>query len=152
MAKTTQMSTTESTWTKTRTATAVSTAQSTQSPMPKISASVTPVSPLQSLRLKLVARYSYFPIIALFPIEFWIHWNLRNLQAGKDAHGMRGEYCMDEQYRTDSNGRGPFNPRDQCEKSFHNHDKDQCCGIYPNRYPYDSNFRECCQTGKISHN
>ena len=56
---------------------------------------------------------------------------------------------MDESFRTTTNGKGPFNPRDQCEKAFHDHDKDQCCGLYPNRYPYDSNFRECCQTGKF---
>ena len=60
---------------------------------------------------------------------------------------MYGEHCMDEQYRTD-NGGGSFNPRQQCDKQFHGHEKNQCCGKYPNRYPYDDNFRECCQTGK----
>ena len=61
---------------------------------------------------------------------------------------MYGEHCMDDQYRT-TNGGGSFNPRKQCDKQFHGHEKDQCCGRYPNRYPYDENFKECCQTGKI---
>lgn len=59
---------------------------------------------------------------------------------------MYGEHCMDDQYRT-TNGGGSFNPRKQCDKQFHGHEKDQCCGRYPNRYPYDENFKECCQTG-----
>ena len=61
---------------------------------------------------------------------------------------MRGEYCMDEQYRTPT-GNGNFNSRKQCEKIHHDHDKDKCCGVYPDRYPYDSNFKECCQTGRV---
>ena len=59
---------------------------------------------------------------------------------------MYGEHCMDDQYRT-TNGGGNFNPRKQCDKQFHGHEKDQCCGRYPNRYPYDEDFKECCQTG-----
>jgi hypothetical protein len=56
-----------------------------------------------------------------------------------------GEHCMDpDQYKT-INGGGPFNPKTQCEKKFHDHEKDHCCGIYPNRYPYDPNFNECCR-------
>jgi len=62
-----------------------------------------------------------------------------------------GAYCMDEQWRTDS-GKvlgtqtdGSFEPHSQCEKKKMDHTKDECCGIYPNRYPYDSNFKECCQ-------
>jgi hypothetical protein len=59
---------------------------------------------------------------------------------------------MNEQWRTTSgnvlgtSNSGTFKPKTQCEKNFHDHTKDKCCGIYPNRYPYDSNFKECCQT------
>jgi hypothetical protein len=64
--------------------------------------------------------------------------------AGRDD--MYGEYCMDEKYRTGTGG-GSFDPRAQCDKQFHGHDKSKCCGIYPNRYPYDPEFKECCQHG-----
>lgn len=32
------------------------------------------------------------------------------------------------------------------KKTFHDHDKDKCCGFYPNRYPYDADKRDCCRT------
>lgn len=60
------------------------------------------------------------------------------------ADDEHGDFCMDEQYRT-TNGGGKFDPRQQCEKQFHGHDKDKCCGVYPNRYPYDSDHKDCCQ-------
>ncbi|CAG5105011.1 Oidioi.mRNA.OKI2018_I69.chr1.g1754.t1.cds [Oikopleura dioica] len=58
-----------------------------------------------------------------------------------------GSHCMDEQFRT-INGGGSFNPQDNasCDKQFHGHDKQNCCGFYPNRYPYDVNFSECCRS------
>ena len=70
--------------------------------------------------------------------------------AGAAADDMFGEHCMSETYRTES-GSGTFVPQAQCDKQFHGHDKDQCCGIYPNRYPYDTNFKECCQTKAVDH-
>merc|ERR1711935_1141968 len=73
----------------------------------------------------------------------------QNCASNATPDPMYGEHCMDEQYRTD-NGGGSFNPRQQCDKQFHGHEKNQCCGKYPNRYPYDDNFRECCQTGAES--
>lgn len=65
--------------------------------------------------------------------------------AGTSADPEWGEHCMDEQWRT-QNGGGSFDPQNQCDKQFHGHDKDKCCGIYPNRYPYDINFNDCCQS------
>merc|ERR1711990_283060 len=57
--------------------------------------------------------------------------------AGAPADDDFGEHCMDEQYRTAS-GSGSFVPQLSCDKKFHGHDKDKCCGIYPDRYPYDT--------------
>jgi len=65
--------------------------------------------------------------------------------AGTAKSDMHGEHCMDEQYRT-AGGGGNFNPNTQCNKQFHGHNKEKCCGIYPNRYPYDINFNDCCQS------
>lgn len=65
--------------------------------------------------------------------------------AGTNADSEFGEHCMDEQYRT-TNGGGSFVPNDMCDKQFHGHDKDKCCGIYPNRYPYDEDFDDCCRS------
>jgi len=49
-----------------------------------------------------------------------------------------GPYCMDEKLRTITgitNGNaGTFDSRNTCEKAFPEHHKDQCCGLYPNRY------------------
>lgn len=72
--------------------------------------------------------------------------------AGADS--SNGPYCMDESYRTTTgtvpgtSNAGSFDPK-TCTDG-HDHDssstgKDQCCGIYPNRYPYDENVEECCQ-------
>lgn len=66
-------------------------------------------------------------------------------QAGDADDAEWGAHCMDEQYRTATGG-GTFDPRNQCSKKFHGHDKDSCCGIYPNRYPYDSTLNDCCRT------
>ena len=60
---------------------------------------------------------------------------------------------MNEGFRTKTgnvlgtNNAGTFNPHvaGNCDKNMHGHDKENCCGIYPNRYPYDANFNECCQ-------
>lgn len=65
--------------------------------------------------------------------------------AGATDDAMYGSHCMDEAYRT-STGGGSFDPRQGCNKRFHGHDKDSCCGIYPNRYPYDQNVNDCCRT------
>jgi len=77
----------------------------------------------------------------------------KSCKAGAAADPMFGEYCIDEQWRTTSGNvlgtttEGPFNPHNDasCEKQHHGHDKDNCCGIYPNRYPYDKKMKECCQ-------
>ena len=52
---------------------------------------------------------------------------------------------MDPNFKTVSGG-GAFEPNSQCAKQFHGHEKENCCGIYPNRYPYDLNFNECCRS------
>jgi len=65
-----------------------------------------------------------------------------------------GDYCMNEKFRTksgtnaDTGTLGSFNPKEQCSKAGNPQDgnADRCCGLYPNRYPYDSNLRECCRT------
>ena len=62
-----------------------------------------------------------------------------NCDAGSSADGMYGEHCMDEQFRT-KNGGGNFVPQTQCDKQFHGHDKDNCCGIYPNRLVFEIKF------------
>lgn len=69
----------------------------------------------------------------------------KDCDAGVSADTDFGEHCMDEQYRT-KNGNGNFEPQTMCNKQFHGHDKEKCCGIYPNRYPYDINFSDCCQS------
>jgi len=75
----------------------------------------------------------------------------QSCKSGANDNEQFGAYCMDEQWRTtsgkvlDSGEAGPFNPSKMCDKRKMNHEKDHCCGIYPNRYPYDSNFKECCQ-------
>jgi len=46
---------------------------------------------------------------------------------------MFGSHCMAEEFRT-LNGGGSFNPQTSCDKQFHGHDKENCCGFYPNRF------------------
>jgi len=65
-------------------------------------------------------------------------------QAGEAADPEWGEHCMSEDFRTGNAG-GSFDPQNQCDKQFHGHDKDKCCGFYPNRYPYDMNENDCCR-------
>lgn len=71
--------------------------------------------------------------------------------AGEPADERHGAYCMDENMRTitgvrqDNGNKGTFDSRNTCEKAMPDHQKENCCGIYPNRLPYDSNFAECCQ-------
>ena len=45
-----------------------------------------------------------------------------------------GAQCMEESFRT-KNGGGSFDPSDQaqCNKQFHGHNNENCCGFYPNR-------------------
>ena len=43
----------------------------------------------------------------------------------QSADAENGDFCMDEKYRT-VNGEGKFDPRTQCEKQFHGHDKVTC--------------------------
>jgi len=69
--------------------------------------------------------------------------------AGTKADEEWGEHCMDEKWRTVSGG-GSFIPQTQCDKQFHGHDKANCCGIYPNRYPYDITFNDCCQSSAFN--
>jgi len=69
---------------------------------------------------------------------------------GAEPDMDHGDFCLDEKYRT-TTGDGEFNPRLQCDKQNHNHDKDRCCGIYPNRYPYDTFHKNCCRTKQFDH-
>ena len=45
-----------------------------------------------------------------------------------------GSHCLSDSLKT-KNGGGPFDPSKpaSCKKEFHGHDKDHCCGFYPNR-------------------
>lgn len=65
-----------------------------------------------------------------------------------------GDYCMDNQYKTATGG-GSFDPSSQCKKpgagDFHD-GKDKCCGLYPNRYPYNSETTDCCRTSALDGN
>ena len=63
---------------------------------------------------------------------------------GDAADPEWGEHCTDNQFKT-QNGGGNFEPQSQCDKQFHGHDKNNCCGFYPNRYPYDINENDCCR-------
>jgi len=69
----------------------------------------------------------------------------KDCSANKPDDEMFGSHCMAEEFRT-LNGGGSFNPQTSCDKQFHGHDKENCCGFYPNRYPYDKNFSECCRS------
>jgi len=77
----------------------------------------------------------------------------KGCDAGEPDDSKYGPYCMNENLRTitgerqDNNKPGTFDSRNTCEKAFPEHHKDQCCGLYPNRLPYDTNFAECCQLG-----
>jgi hypothetical protein len=77
----------------------------------------------------------------------------RECAAGAADNEKHGPYCMTEELRTitgkrtDNGQDGTFDSRNTCEKQFPDHTKDQCCGLYPNRLPYDTNFAECCQLG-----
>jgi len=51
---------------------------------------------------------------------------------------------------------GPFNPIDvaQCDADIGSAgqlhpDKSYCCGIYPDRYPYDPKSRDCCEMTQV---
>ena len=56
---------------------------------------------------------------------------------------------IDESYRT-TNGDGNFNPQSQCSGSGNGGsgnalpEKNQCCGGYPGRVPYDNSSKVCC--------
>ena len=52
--------------------------------------------------------------------------------ANEPADPEWGDHCMSESFRTGNAG-GSFDPQNQCDKQFHGHDKDKCCGFYPNR-------------------
>jgi len=65
-------------------------------------------------------------------------------EAGQNDDDKFGPYCMDDNLVTVTGG-GSFDSRNQCEKAFPDHEKSQCCGIYPNRVPYDDDFAECCR-------
>lgn len=59
--------------------------------------------------------------------------------AGEPADERHGAYCMDENMRTitgvrqDNGNKGTFDSRNTCEKAMPDHQKENCCGIYPNR-------------------
>ena len=53
-------------------------------------------------------------------------------QAGQVDDDRFGPYCMDESLRTVTGG-GSFDSRNTCDKAFPDHEKTQCCGLYPNR-------------------
>jgi hypothetical protein len=63
---------------------------------------------------------------------------------GDDADPEWGNHCTANEFKT-AKGGGDFVPQDQCDKQFHGHDKENCCGFYPNRYPYDINQNDCCR-------
>lgn len=50
---------------------------------------------------------------------------------------------------------GPFDPIDiaNCDADTSGHDdhheKSYCCGVYPDRYPYNPNNRDCCELTNI---
>jgi len=69
----------------------------------------------------------------------------QDCSANKPDDALWGSHCMSEDFRT-INGGGAFDPQNSCDKQFHGHDKQNCCGFYPNRYPYDQNFSECCRS------
>jgi len=75
----------------------------------------------------------------------------RGCALGEEDNAKHGPYCMDENLRTitgtrtDNGQPGTFDSRNMCVKQMPEHNKDHCCGLYPNRVPYDSNFAECCQ-------
>ena len=48
--------------------------------------------------------------------------------AGTDP--MYGEFCQDEKFRTATGG-GNFNPREQCDKNFHGHNKGRILKFLP---------------------
>ena len=59
---------------------------------------------------------------------------------GTEENDRFGQYCMDEQLRTitgvrqDNGNTGTFDSGNTCAKQFSEQKKDQCCGLYPNRY------------------
>ena len=53
-------------------------------------------------------------------------------QNGRTDDDRFGAYCMDGSLRTVTGG-GTFDSRNTCDKTFPDHEKTQCCGIYPNR-------------------
>jgi len=66
---------------------------------------------------------------------------------------VNSPFCINEQFRT-AEGGGSFDPFDNssqgCLKiNMEDHNaKDSCCGEYPERLPFDSMKRECCQMTK----
>jgi len=66
--------------------------------------------------------------------------------AGGADDAEYGSHCTSDTLKTVSGG-GSFDPSDaaSCKKEFHGHDKSHCCGLYPNRYPYDINQQDCCR-------
>lgn len=73
----------------------------------------------------------------------------QSCDAGSPADPEWGEHCMEETFRT-KNGGGSFDPSDaaKCNKQFHGHNNENCCGFYPNRYPYDINQADCCRVSQ----
>lgn len=62
------------------------------------------------------------------------------------------ENCMDHSKYSNLDGIFDGHSPEQCEKSFQNETKDHCCGLYPERFPYDSSVSECCQENITNEN
>lgn len=83
------------------------------------------------------------------------------LKADNDpTNDFEGDFCQKKQHYTKTSefedlnpvtNPGTFDSHDiqQCEKSFHEHDNNVCCGVYPDRYPYDPTLRECCEVDQV---
>ena len=78
--------------------------------------------------------------------------------------GSGPDACQSDQWYTStatkspfhpSNNPGTFNPLDlaNCDAKIHEgedkHDKNYCCGVYPERYPYNPETRDCCEITEI---
>jgi len=71
-------------------------------------------------------------------------------EADLDNGVQNSQFCINEDFRTEAGG-GTFDPFDNtaggCLKlNMEGHNaKDNCCGVYPDRLPFDSMSRECCR-------
>jgi hypothetical protein len=75
----------------------------------------------------------------------------------KSAGITDSPFCPNDAFRTESGG-GTFDPFDNtaagCLKAnMEGHNpKDACCGVYPERLPFDTQNRECCRMTQVEDN